>query len=111
LTLGFLIGAELAVAEEIDRYGHEGVQLLISPRSTPVQDTDEWCAMARRAARRAGLVVLTSTGAGQGPAWIIDAAGEVLDRSSEARPFVSQTVELPVNFSSLPSSPVDSANV
>lgn len=70
--------------------------MLISPRSTPVQDMDEWFAVARSAARRAGTVVLTSTGAGQGPAWIIDPAGEVLAYSSDARPFVSQTVELPV---------------
>jgi N-carbamoylputrescine amidase len=95
LSLGFLIGAELAAEDEVDRYGREGVQLLISPRSTPVRDIKEWLTMACNAARRAGAMLVTSTGFGQGPAWIIDPAGELLASSSGARPFVSQTVELP----------------
>jgi N-carbamoylputrescine amidase len=96
LTLGFLIGPELAADDEIERYGHEGVQVLISPRSTPVQDMDEWRAVASSAARRGGAVVLASTGAGQGPGWIIDPAGEMLACSSASCPFVSQTVQLPM---------------
>jgi N-carbamoylputrescine amidase len=95
LTLGFLVGAELAAVDEAARYGREGVQLLVSPRSTPVPDIEDWLAMARSAARRAGATLATSTGCGQGPAWIIDRDGELLARSSSSRPFVSQTIELP----------------
>jgi N-carbamoylputrescine amidase len=96
MMLGFLVGAELAAWDEAERYGREGVQLLISPRSTPVTNAEEWLAVARNASRRAGAVLLTSSGAGQGPGWIIDPGGNLLASTSHAQPFVSQTVELPI---------------
>ncbi|HEX3396313.1 MAG TPA: carbon-nitrogen hydrolase family protein [Steroidobacteraceae bacterium] len=95
LTLGFLIGAELAAYDEAERYGREGVQLLVSPRSTPVPNVEAWLAVAQSAARRAGAMLLTSSGAGQGPGWIIDPRGELLASTSHAQPFVSRRVELP----------------
>jgi N-carbamoylputrescine amidase len=96
LTLGFLIGAELAVSEEAERYRREGVRLVVSPRSTPVGDPEEWLEVACSAARHAGAFLLVSCRAGQGPGWIINPEGELLGSTSKARPFLSMTIQLPM---------------
>jgi N-carbamoylputrescine amidase len=98
LTLGFLIGAELAAGEEAERYKREGVKLVVSPRSTPVQDLDDWLITARGAASRAGAFLLTSCRAEQGPGWIINPDGELLASTSQSQPFLSLTIEWPLSL-------------
>lgn len=90
ITVGFLIGDELSAVQETERCRREGIQLLVSPRSTPV---------------KAGVHELCSTRAGAGPGWILGPAGEVLVRTSPSSPVVSLTLDLSADAGPSPAGP------
>lgn len=97
LSFGFLIGDELAASEQAERYGREGVHLLISPRSTPVAHLEEWLGVGRSSAQRANAFELSSSRAGQGPGWIIGPRGDMMALTSTSQPFVSLAIDCPVD--------------
>lgn len=97
VSVGFLFATELQALEEATMYGREGVQLLVTPRSTAT--ADRWLATARDAAARAGAYGLSAnriddSGAFDGQGWIIAPDGEVLAVTDREQPFVSAEVDI-----------------
>jgi N-carbamoylputrescine amidase len=97
VRIGFLIGPELWLEDEARRYGQEGIDVLVTPRSSRVVAFGEWLDHARAAAALARAYSLSSNRAGEfgGQGWIIAPDGELLGLTTDARPLVS--VELPIS--------------
>jgi N-carbamoylputrescine amidase len=98
-NVGFLIGTELWMMNQVQAYGLEEVHLLLTPRSTSGEATQTWLAAARVAAVLAGAYALSSnrvssTGAFGGHGWIIDPEGNVLGITDKRRPSVTLDVDL-----------------
>jgi N-carbamoylputrescine amidase len=98
-NVGFLIGSELWMMNQVQAYGLEGVQLLLTPRSTSAEATQTWLAAARVAAILAGAYALSSnrvssSGTFGGHGWIIDPEGDVLGITDMRRPSVTLDVDI-----------------
>lgn len=99
VSIGFLFATELQALEEATMYGREGVQLLVTPRSTNSATTDRWLAAGRVAAARAGAYGLSSnriddSGDFGGQGWIIAPDGEVLAVTRREQPFASAQIDV-----------------
>jgi N-carbamoylputrescine amidase len=98
-NLGFLIGTELWMMNQVQAYGLEDVQLLLTPRSTSAEATQTWLAAARVAAVLSGAYALSSnrvsnSGEFGGHGWIIDPEGNVMGFTDERHPSVTLDVDL-----------------
>lgn len=98
-NVGFLIGTELWMMNQVQAYGLEDVQLLLTPRSTSAEATETWLAAARVAAVLAGAYALSSnrvssSGAFGGQGWIIDPDGNVMGVTSARQPSVTLDVDI-----------------
>ena len=97
--VGFLIGTELWMMNQVQAYGVEDVQLLLTPRGTSTEATQTWLAAARVAAVLAGAYALSSnrvssSGAFGGQGWIIDPEGNVMGVTSERQPSITLDVDI-----------------
>ena len=98
-NVGFLIGTELWMMNQVQAYGLEDVHLLLTPRSTSVEATQTWLAAARVAAILAGAYALSSnrvsaSGEFGGHGWIIDPDGNVMGMTDQQHPSVTLEVDL-----------------
>ena len=91
----FLIGAELLETAAIEEYSRDGVTLLLTPRSTPGRELQQWLDAARSATRRGHVFSASSNRAPAGGGWIIDPDGAVIAFTDRSRPFVTVDVEFP----------------
>ncbi len=100
--VGFSICTEIWFFEHSRAYGKMGVHLMVCPRSTPKSTLDKWLVAGRAAAVVSGTFCLSSNrinlkGEGAdlgGQGWIIGPDGEVLDRTSQEKPFITKDIEL-----------------
>ena len=98
-NLGFLIGTELWMMNQVQAYGVEGVDLLLAPRSTSTEAMATWLAAGRVAAILAGAYVLSSNrvsaarGFG-GQGWIIDPDGNVRGMTNARNPSLTLDVDI-----------------
>jgi len=98
-NVGFLIGTELWMMNQVQAYGLEGVDLLLTPRSTSAEAAQTWLAAARVAAILAGAYVLSSNrvsacGGFGGQGWIIDPDGNVAGLTDKRHPSVTLDVDI-----------------
>jgi N-carbamoylputrescine amidase len=97
-NVGFLIGTELWMMNQVQAYGLEDVHLLLTPRSTSVEANQTWLAAARVAAILAGAYALSSNrvsaGGFGGQGWIIDPDGNVLGLTDRRHPSVTLDVDI-----------------
>jgi predicted amidohydrolase len=101
--VGFMICTEMWFTEHARAYARQGVQLLLSPRGTPLGSADKWVAGGRAAAVVSGAFCLSSNRGGTdkqgmawaGTGWIIEPEeGEVLGLTSPAEPFMTLDIDL-----------------
>jgi N-carbamoylputrescine amidase len=98
--IAFLIGAELHGAAEAQRYRANTVDILAVPRSATGRSNDAWLDAGREAALSAAAFVISSAHATDSDAsddcgWIISPTGEVLAITSNERPMLSLSLDLP----------------
>ena len=98
-TVGFLVCTELWRMDQARTYGIEGVQLLLTPRSTGIDELESWLAAARVAAILAGAYHLSSnrvssSGTFGGHGWIMDPEGNVVCSTDPQSPYISADVDL-----------------
>lgn len=94
VSLGFLIGDEIADREQAELYGLDGVQLLIAPRSTGAA---RWHVEAQHAARAARAFCLSSNRCGApfgGAGCIIAPSGDLLAITTDQTPFITLDVDV-----------------
>jgi hypothetical protein len=96
LRICFLLGAELSLEDEAERYGHAGVDLLAIRRPVRKVAFGDWFAQAQKAAALAGAHVLAShrSGRADGHGFILSPDGKMLDRTDRSKAFVSLDLEL-----------------
>lgn len=99
VDIGFLIGAELWQDDQAHLYGIEGVQILVTPRTSAVSTFEPWLEAARIAAQAAAAYSLSSNRSGKpslfgGQGWIIAPDGRVLGLTSDADPYLTVDVDL-----------------
>ena len=102
VSFGLNICSELWALETFADYASLGIDLLLTPRATPVASAERWLALGVVAAVRTGAFSLSSnrvdagvrTGACGGGSWIIDPAGEILALTSAAEPFATRDIDL-----------------
>lgn len=100
-VIGFVICTELWFTEHARSYARHGIQLLACPRATERSTVDKWIAGGRAAAVMSGAYCISSNRSGEGSGvewggsgWIIDPDGEVLETTSDQRPFVTLDLDL-----------------
>lgn len=101
-NIGVQICSELWVLDESRRYGGQDVDLIVTPRATPLSSRDKWLIAGRAAAILAGAYSASSNHAGlsaggfefAGAGWIIDPDGDILAITSESEPFVTREIDL-----------------
>jgi N-carbamoylputrescine amidase len=98
-NVGFLIGTELWMMNQVQAYALEDVHLLLTPRSTSAEATQTWLAAARVAAILAGAYALSSnrvsaSGEFGGHGWIIDPEGNVMGITDQTHPSVTLDVDI-----------------
>ena len=97
IGIGFLLGKELLSLDEAERYGAEGVSLLLTPRTT--ERDGAWQEAGRRAAIASRAYALSSNRVDAfdkygGEGWIIDPAGTVLASTNKQQPFATLEFEV-----------------
>lgn len=102
-TVGFLICTELWFLAQARTYAHQGVDLLVCPRATPLASVGKWLAGGRTAAVVSGAFCLSSNWCGAanedltfgGTGWIIHPEeGDVMGTTSPDRPFLTLELDL-----------------
>lgn len=99
LEVGFLVGCELEDLEQAQCYRREGVQLLVTPRTTAAAGARVWLDSGIAASRHAqafGLSSNRSSAAGDygGQGWIVGPTGAVLALTSPREPFMTREIDL-----------------
>ncbi len=94
VLLGVLFCSEFDRTAELERYAHEGVALLVTPRSLLAGESENCRESARSLALASGAYQLSSNrvsddGRFDGGGWIIDPAGRVLGLTDSQQPFVT----------------------
>jgi predicted amidohydrolase len=99
VSMAFLLGTELCVEAEAERYGREGVDLLATQPGKSSGPFDEWLLCAKRAAILSGAYAVSSHRAGgvDGHGYIIAPDGEVRVLTSAGQAFVTMDLSLPVS--------------
>jgi predicted amidohydrolase len=92
---GFLIGAELTSMGAGEQYARDGASLILTPRSTPASDLQQWLRLARNAAQRGHVFCASSNRAPDGAGWVIDPEGNVIAITDEAQPFATVDLQFP----------------
>jgi len=97
VLLGVLFCSEFDRTAELERYAHEGVALLVTPRSVVTGESENCRENARRIALASGAYQLSSNrvsddGRFDGGGWIIDPAGRVLCQTDAQQPFATLEV-------------------
>ncbi|MGD8534762.1 MAG: carbon-nitrogen hydrolase family protein [Candidatus Aminicenantes bacterium] len=101
--IGFAICTEIWFFEYSRAYGKKGVHIIACPRATPKSTLDKWLVAGRAAAVVSGAFCISSnrinlSGKGAdlgGQGWIVGPDGDVLDQTTQKKPFV--TVEIDLN--------------
>jgi N-carbamoylputrescine amidase len=91
----FLIGAELLDTDAVEEYSHAGVTLLLTPRSTPASEYQDWLGAAQAAAKRAQAYAASSNRAPDGGGWVIDPHGSIVALTDASQPYVTVAIEHP----------------
>ena len=103
--LGFLICTEMWFGERARRYGHQGVDMIVSPRATPATSSGKWVTGGRTAAVVSGAYSLSSNLVGElapgcdfgGVGWIIEPEeGEVLAVTTPKAPYLTLEIDLSI---------------
>jgi len=94
VLLGVLFCSEFDRTAELERYAHEGVALIVTPRSVVAGESENCRENARRVALASGAYQLSSNrisndGRFDGGGWIIDPAGRVLCLADAQQPFAT----------------------
>lgn len=97
VLLGVLFYSEFDRVAELERYAHEGVALIVTPRSVVADESENCRESARRLALASGTYLLSSNRVSDdarfdGGGWIIDPAGRVLCQTDSQRPFATLEV-------------------
>ena len=97
---GMLICTEMWSLGHAQRYGEQGVQLIVTPRATGRPTVEKWIVGGRAAAIVSGAYALSSNwtadddgGDFGGAGWIIDPDGVVLARTSREQPFATVDID------------------
>lgn len=102
ISLGFLICTELWFFRHARAYGQQGAHVILCPRATPRATLGKWVTGGRAASVVAGAFCLSSNKISEpneradlgGQGWITDPEGDVLDKTSRRRPFVTLDVDM-----------------
>ena len=102
VRFGMLLCSELWALERACEYGQRGVQLLVTPRMTPVDSTERWLVGGRAAAMVSGAFSISSNGVGSnasvgtlgGSGWVVDPDGEILGVTSQEQPYITVALDV-----------------
>jgi len=102
VRVGFLICTEVMFNEHARRYGRQGAQLIVVPRTVGRESLPRWLVAVRMAAIVSGCYVLSSNRGGRdalgqtfgGCGWVVDPRGEVLGETSPANPVIFCDLDL-----------------
>lgn len=103
IKFGFLICTEMWFLRHAQEYGEQGMHFLLSPRSTPIETVEKWISCGRVSSVVGGAFSISSNHCGNAPdgqtvlggvGWIADPEGNILDRTSHERPFVTLMLDV-----------------
>lgn len=101
LRAGFLICTEVMFNEHARRYGRNGANVILVPRTVGKTSLERWKVAMRMAAVVSGAYVLSSNRQGKdyrgqefgGKGWIVDPNGDVVAETSAANPVVFHEID------------------
>ena len=100
---GIAICTEMWFMEHIQKYGENGVHMIIVPRSTPESTLDKWICGGMTVGVISGAYSISSNHTGVAPdgtelggvGWISNPNGELLVKTSKNNPIITVEVDLP----------------